>query len=162
MRLPWPVLLAQVNRDLKVVESNTFKKNSAEKIFFPSSLFCETAKIETIPNTFKKQKSENICNNHIELTQNSCTLPFMFDLWSFVIKRAIFFPILFRKYFSTENYVCFNFFSYPRAAKELKRLSADLQIACSLFRKKVYNYIKPEQWNSSVIEIMNKYNNKNV
>lgn len=72
-------VLAQVHCDPKVVVSNTLKK-TVEKVFSPSSLLCEIAKIETILNTFKKQKSENTCNNHVELTQNSCILPFMFDL----------------------------------------------------------------------------------
>lgn len=85
----------------------------------------------------------------------------MFDLWCFVIKRVISFTILFRKCFSSANYVCFNFSSYPRAPKELHWLSAELKIAYSLFRKKVH--IKPEQWKSSEIEIMNnRNNNKNV
>lgn len=111
---------------------------------------------------FKKQKSENIFSNRIELTQNSYTLPFKFGLWCFVIKRAIFFTILFRKCFSSANYVCFNFSSYPRVAKELNWLSAGLKIANVLFRKTVHYYIKPEQWNSSEIEQMNKNYNKNV
>lgn len=78
--LLWPGKYWHGSTGILKLLNQTFKKNSVEKTFFLSSLFCEIAKTETVLNTCKNQKSENTCNNHTELTQNSCTLPFMFDL----------------------------------------------------------------------------------
>lgn len=89
----------------------------------------------------------------------------MFDVWCFVKKISISFTFFFPESAFLQQIICaLTFHAIPGLLKDyLYWLLAELEIACSLFRKKVHNYIKPEKLNSSEIEIMNNKNsNKNV